>query len=90
MDLTCQQVRAIQAWAEAAGYAREVRLFGSRAKGCARPDSDVDLAITAGFEHYVARANAWEAELSQTLGLIVHMKQYNSPSDECCVVLFFV
>jgi predicted nucleotidyltransferase len=51
MDLTEHQVRAIKEWAQSARYAQEVRLFGSRAKGCARPDSDVDLAITAGIGH---------------------------------------
>ena len=78
MDLTDQQVRTIQQWAEKAHYVREVRLFGSRAKGCARPNSDVDLAITIGVDHYVALASQWEEQLSSLLGLTVKLAQYNA------------
>jgi predicted nucleotidyltransferase len=56
MDLTEEQVRLIQDWAAREHIIEEVRLFGSRAKGCARPDSDVDLAVTAAAGHYVALA----------------------------------
>ena len=78
MDLTEQQVRAIQEWAGGTGVIEAVRLFGSRAKGCARPDSDVDLAITTGVGHYIALADQWEAELSIALGLTVKLAQYNA------------
>jgi predicted nucleotidyltransferase len=64
--------------------------------GCARPDSDVDIAITVGFGHYVAIANKEEAELSKRLGLTVRLHQYNSPGtniirqfcDEFSILLF--
>lgn len=36
----------------------EVRLFGSRARGEARPDSDVDLLITAP-DAWLARQDRW-------------------------------
>jgi predicted nucleotidyltransferase len=48
MNLTEQQVRVIQEWAARARHITEVRLFGSRARGCAPPGSDVDLAVTVG------------------------------------------
>jgi len=48
INLTGSQVRAIQKWGAATPQVLEVRLFGSRAKGLARPDSDVDLAVTVG------------------------------------------
>ena len=37
----------------------EVRLFGSRARGEARPDSDVDLLITAP-DAWLARQDRWD------------------------------
>jgi len=82
MDLTDQRERAIKERAVRTGVVEAVRLYGSRAKGCARPDSDVDLAITTGVGHYVALARGWEDELSKALGLTVHVKQYNCPADD--------
>lgn len=95
-QLSEQQLEAIRRWAQGITQISEVRLFGSRAMGCARPDSDVDLAITVGFGHYVAIANQAEAELSRRLGLIVKLHHYNSPEttiirrycDDCSVLLF--
>jgi len=96
MDLTEQHVRYVQEWAERTGVVETVRLYGSRAKGSARPDSDVDLAITVSAGNYVRFANEWQKELSDALLLKVRLKQYNSPADDtvrrCCdefsVVLF--
>jgi predicted nucleotidyltransferase len=48
VNLTDDQVDKIREWAAQTRYVKEVRLFGSRAKGSARPDSDIDLAITVG------------------------------------------
>src|SRR5262245_60768338 len=44
-QLTEQQVVAIIAWAKKTPEVHAVMLFGSRCKGTARPNSDVDLAI---------------------------------------------
>ena len=82
MDLTEQQVRCIQEWAERAGVVETVRLYGSRAKGSARSDSDVNLALTVGTSHYVRFLNEWHKELSDALILKVMLKQYNSPADD--------
>ena len=49
-----EQLRAMAAAIRAEIPGAEVRLFGSRARGEARPDSDVDLLITA--------PDAWLAE----------------------------
>src|SRR5262245_27528223 len=46
MQLTDEQVTAIIAWAEKTPQVQAVMLFGSRCKGTARSDSDVDIAIT--------------------------------------------
>lgn len=103
INLTDSQVRAIQKWAAATPQVLEVRLFGSRAKGRARPDSDVDLAVTVGGSNgatvpgnYVALAKLWENHLRRTTGLDVRIKQYNSTEsdrvrrwcDELSVILF--
>ena len=45
MQLTDEQRDAIIAWAERTPQVQSVMLFGSRCKGTARPDSDVDLAL---------------------------------------------
>ena len=82
MDLTEEQVRYIQEWADRTGVVETVRLYGSRAKGNARPDSDVDLALTVGTGHYVRFADEWQRELSYALVLNVMLKQYNSPADD--------
>jgi predicted nucleotidyltransferase len=46
MDLTPEQQQMIALWAASTEWVNEVRLFGSRAKGRSRPDSDVDIALT--------------------------------------------
>ena len=64
-----------------------VRLFGSYAKGTARPDSDLDLAITVGSSraltpegNYVFLAERWETALRRFLpGLLVKIHCYNVP-----------
>ena len=45
MQITTNQLDAIRDWAERTPGILAVYIFGSRAKGLARPDSDVDLAI---------------------------------------------
>jgi predicted nucleotidyltransferase len=88
MDLTEQQVRAIRQWAMQARHVREVRLFGSRAKGGARPNADVDLALTVGGDNpgtilgiYYALGQRWQDELTSVLGLKAHVNLYNHPAD---------
>ena len=68
----------LRQWAAANPLIGELRIFGSYAKGTARPDSDLDVAVrvvqkkpgdttvwvTACFE-----CPAWEKELTQLLGI---------------------
>ena len=60
----------IEALRRALGHRQEVRLamlFGSRARGCARPESDVDVAVEApGVDLWTLAA-----DLSQAVGLEV-------------------
>jgi predicted nucleotidyltransferase len=45
MDMQDEWLRRLRAWAEANDSVRQLWLFGSRATGRSRPDSDVDLAL---------------------------------------------
>jgi predicted nucleotidyltransferase len=81
MQLTDQQRDAIIAWAEKSPEVQAVMLFGSRCKGTARPDSDVDLALsmTKGrrerrVKNYTDNVGAWEADLTAAVGLTVRVK----------------
>jgi predicted nucleotidyltransferase len=76
------QIRTILEWAKETPEVLALRLFGSRAKGCAEPDSDLDVAITASDGNYVALADQWEANLRLTKGLKVNLKQYNGPYND--------
>ena len=82
MELTKQQVRYIQEWAERRGVVETVRLYGSWAKGSARADSDVNLALTVGTGQCVRLPMSGKKELSDALVLKVRLKQYNSPADD--------
>jgi predicted nucleotidyltransferase len=51
-------------------------VFGSRADGTARPDSDLDLAfdfvnVDEPLAELIANAARWKAELSEETGLVV-------------------
>src|SRR5687768_4117782 len=67
MQLTEAQVATIRNWAQQNSIMR-VRLFGSRSTGCARADSDVDLALSTTFGTYIEIANREEGPLSKQLG----------------------
>lgn len=74
MQLSGEQIDAIRAWASRTPEVRAVWLFGSRAKGTARPDSDVDLAIECDMADYCFEREAWAGDLSGQLGLVVQIE----------------
>jgi predicted nucleotidyltransferase len=103
MDLTDHQRWIIREWALRTPHILEVRLFGSRAKSTAKPDSDIDLAITVDGDspgtvlgNYFALGERWQEQLTELLEAKVHVALYNDPSsslarsscDECSVLLF--
>jgi hypothetical protein len=45
VSLPAQDVELIRQWATRTPAVRKVWVFGSRGKGVARPDSDIDIAI---------------------------------------------
>ena len=72
MDLPADSVELIRQWAARTDSVREVWLFGSRAKGTSRPDSDVDIGIYLmppaegadwALALYTAEGDAWQREL---------------------------
>lgn len=83
------QIAVIREWAERTRYLASLRLFGSRLKGCARIDSDLDIAIDAADEHY----KRWEGELQELTGLRAAVRHYKTDKvreycDEFSVLVF--
>ena len=64
-------------WAESKATIRALYVFGSRASGTARPDSDLDLAfafiaaVDNDLAELIQNAGAWKGELSNLTGLRV-------------------
>ncbi|MCJ2068147.1 nucleotidyltransferase domain-containing protein [Methylobacterium sp. J-030] len=94
MDLHQTAVDAIRTWAAGNENVAEVWLFGSRAKGTARPDSDVDLALVLvpgapgdpGHDwpegNYQALGDRWEADLTDVIQHDVHLKRFARPGEK--------
>ena len=83
MDLPADSVELIRQWAARTNSVREVWLFGSRAKGTSRPDSDVDIGIYLmppaegadwALALYTAEGDAWQRELGGLLGKPVSLE----------------
>ena len=82
MQLSNNDEIAITEWAKACPLIAEVWLYGSRAKGNSRNDSDIDLAvITVGdtvggrLAAYIFEVAGWRKRLK--LSSEVHLNQYD-------------
>lgn len=82
---------ALAAWAAGRPEIAEVWLFGSRAKGTARPDSDVDLGLVLvpgepGHDwplgNWMALGGAWRDEVRGMLGRDVSLEAFSRPGEE--------
>ena len=69
-------------WAQSNGSASELWLFGDRAKGRAREDSEVDLGLTLtratrghdlALRKFVTLHHLWRSELEAALGMHVNL-----------------
>jgi predicted nucleotidyltransferase len=88
VDLAKHELSAIARWAEQTPWIFEIRLFGSRAKGTARPDSDIDLAVTVtsnerentAFGVFCALADQWKRQLGERTGRHVCVQWYGPES----------
>jgi predicted nucleotidyltransferase len=72
MDMRDEWIAALRAWAANNGNVRELWLFGSRANGAPRPDSDIDIAVALmppdgntnrALAAYVEFFEDWKSEL---------------------------
>ena len=71
-DKICDEVKK---WAYSHHEIKRVYLFGSRARGDSKPDSDVDLAVDVvgiegenAYTRYVFNKDVWKDELKLALG----------------------
>jgi predicted nucleotidyltransferase len=86
MDMREEWLHGLWAWASANGNVQELWLFGSRADGHARPDSDVDIAIALmpaafAYGNYVALGDGWQRELEAIVGRHVSLEATDQNTD---------
>ena len=82
MDAQVEAVRTdIAAWAKRQPGLRRLWIYGSRAQGTHRADSDLDIAFEidrlpdSGVAEFLEHTRpAWRAELSKLCGLVVHLE----------------
>jgi len=71
-DRSAEAIRRLVAWLEAQPDVAAAWLFGSRARGDARPESDIDLAVlpaAGGAEDPLRRRLRWGLAASRAAGL---------------------
>lgn len=82
MDISDEAAERLRAWAAAQNAVRGLWLFGSRAKGTSRPDSDFDIALVLAppegstdwaLGDYICLSDEWRAELRSLVGGQVSM-----------------
>lgn len=78
IDLSPEQVAAIVQWAKSTPEIEAVLLFGSRARGTSKPDSDADLALLIYEQHFplaafIGEGEAWQNHLRLATGITVNI-----------------
>jgi predicted nucleotidyltransferase len=83
MDMQDSWLYSLRSWASANKNVRELWLFGSRATGESRADSDVDLAVVLmpakgrhdwALGNYEALGDQWQRELEAVVGCHVSLE----------------
>jgi predicted nucleotidyltransferase len=83
MDMQDDWLRGLCSWASANDSVRELWLFGSRATGKSRPESDVDLALALmppngkhdwALGNYFAFESKWKRQLEEIVGRHVSLE----------------
>jgi predicted nucleotidyltransferase len=83
MDMRDEWIRDLGAWASQNGNVRELWLFGSRADGRSKPDSDVDIGVGLmpptddynwAFANFIAFRSDWRRELEMIVGRHVSLE----------------
>ena len=74
-------------WAQRNKRVREVWLLGSRARGTANPNSDIDLAVTFTSHPnwlpiYLAFADKWQTEIAALTNTKVSLQPFPKLPDE--------
>jgi predicted nucleotidyltransferase len=91
MDMQDEWLCGLRSWASANDSVCELWLFGSRATGKSRPESDVDLAVAlmpAKGKHdwaagnYVALHSEWKRQLEAIVGRHVSLEAISPGTDE--------
>lgn len=82
MNLTDQQLDSISTWAARNPIVVSIQLFGSRVKGTAGPNSDLDLALDIGDDEetlrtWIEHKKTWQQELGLLTGLLVDVQLYH-------------
>ena len=83
MDMRDEWLRDLRSWASKNESVRELWLYGSRARGDSREESDIDLAIALmppigkhdwAFGNYSAFGDAWQRKLETMVGRHVSLE----------------
>jgi predicted nucleotidyltransferase len=84
MDMSSEWLRGLRSWASANDSVLELWLFGSRAQGCWRPESDVDLALVltppkgkdnwALANWFSPASSKWKRQLEEIVGRDVDLE----------------
>jgi predicted nucleotidyltransferase len=92
MDMPDEWLRGLRSWADGNDSIQELWLFGSRAAGRSRPESDVDLAVSLmpaigthnwALGNYIADHSTWKRQLESIVGRHVSLEalEPGSPQD---------
>jgi predicted nucleotidyltransferase len=95
MDMQDEWLSGLRSWAARNGNIRELWLFGSRAQGRSRPESDVDLAVALmppdgrrnwARGNYEALGDKWQRELAGIIGRHVSLEAIEVGSEKHTMV----